>query len=216
MAQDDLIEAVESADPRRQKPVTITWDGMTGELTIDGESWGAIEWSPKREAWCIEDAEGECLRHKASIHGQAAAKDDAIALAQAMIRDGRMPSPEEAKRQHNERKQRERERRAKQPSEIRRREERDERDRLWGAEATAECEERDAEDETPLYELVIDTLDLTNQELWKSNSFAVLRARLITTTRAAIARLEYELHQTRGKNAETEKRLARPVRFSRC
>jgi hypothetical protein len=119
-----------SNDPRREKPISIRWDGMIGQLTIDGESWGAIEWSPKRGGFCIEDAEGRCLRHKASIRGQAVAKADAIALARAMIRDGRMPSPEEAKRQYDERRQRERKRRAKQPSEIRRREQREERDRL--------------------------------------------------------------------------------------
>jgi hypothetical protein len=199
-------------DPRRQKPVAIEWDGMTGRLIIDDEFWGAIEWSDKRKAFCIEDAEGQCLRHKASIRGQAAAKDEAIALAQAMILDGRMPSPEEAKRQHKEQVRIERERRAKQPAEIRRRELREERDRLWNAELVAESEGEDAEEETPLYELVIDTLDLSNQELWKSNSFAVLRARMITTIRAAIARLEYELHRyqsSRAEAPETERRLAR-------
>jgi hypothetical protein len=91
------------SDPRRSKPITILWDGTIGRLFIDDESWGAIEWSDRRQAWCIEDAEGRCLRHKGSIRGQATVKDAAIALAEAMIRDGRMPSPEQAKQEHRER-----------------------------------------------------------------------------------------------------------------
>jgi hypothetical protein len=73
----------------------IKWlrGGEIGQLMIDGEFWGAIEWSPKRNAWCIEDTEGKCLTHTDHIHGQAAAKDSAIELAKTMIRDGRMPSP---------------------------------------------------------------------------------------------------------------------------
>src|SRR5262245_13595398 len=112
---------------RRQRPVTIEWtrNGLIGRLLMDGENWGAVEWSEKRKAWCIEDAEGRCLSHHSHIHGQAIAKDEAITLAQAMIQDGRMPSPED----REDRLQRDRERRAKYPSEIRRREQREERDR---------------------------------------------------------------------------------------
>ena len=92
--------ASHSNDPRRHRPITIKWlrGGLIGQLLVGTEFWGAIEWSKKRNAWCIEDAEGRCLAHEASIHGQAAARDAAIKLAQAIIRDGRMPSPEEAKR----------------------------------------------------------------------------------------------------------------------
>jgi hypothetical protein len=50
----------------------------------------------KRQAWCIEDAAGECLRHLSSLQGTAPDKNAAVTLAEAMIRDGRMPSPEEA------------------------------------------------------------------------------------------------------------------------
>jgi hypothetical protein len=45
-------------------------------------------------------------------------------------------------------------------------------------------DERQAEAEEPLYELVLDTLDLTNPELWKSNSFARVRDRLIIELQA--------------------------------
>ena len=31
------------ADPRRHRPMTITWDGMIGRLWIDDEFWGAVD-----------------------------------------------------------------------------------------------------------------------------------------------------------------------------
>src|SRR5689334_21669362 len=88
-----------AADPRRSQSLSIEWtgDGLIGRIEIGGRLWCAVEWSEKRQAWCIEDAEGKCLRHAVSIHGQAAAKHDAVALAFEMIRDGRMPSAEKAK-----------------------------------------------------------------------------------------------------------------------
>jgi hypothetical protein len=182
--------ATSSADPRRQKPVTIRWRGLIGELFIDKESWGAIEWSGQRGAFCIEDAEGECLRHKDSIHGKAVAKEEAIALAEEMIRDGRMPAPEEASRLRKERLRQERERRAKQPSEIRRRQKRDERNLLWDIEHEAQRRDEKAR---PLYEAIAETLDFTDPELWRSNSFAALRDRLIVAVRYGIAKLEKEV-----------------------
>jgi len=89
-----MVETAKSADPRRHKPIKITWNGLIGTLTIDGEFWGAVEWSEKRQAWCIEDAEGRCLRHHAHIHAEDKGKASAVALAKAMIRDGRLPSPQ--------------------------------------------------------------------------------------------------------------------------
>jgi hypothetical protein len=177
-------------DPRRHKPIEIQWFGLMGRLLIDGESWGAVEWSDKRQAFCIEDAEGRCLSHHSHIHGADEDKAGAVALAEAMIRDGRMPTPEEARKARTERLKRDRERRAKQPSEIKRREARAEHDRLRSAYFQADWEERKAERDEPLYEVLADALDLTDPELWKSNSFARMRDRLIINVRAAIAELE--------------------------
>ena len=177
-------------DPRRLKPIEIQWFGLIGRLLIDGESWGAVEWSDKRQAFCIEDAEGRCLSHHSHIHGADKDKAGAVALAEAMIRDGRMPTPEEARKARTERLKRDRERRAKQPSEIKRREARAEHDRLRRAYFEADWEERKAERDEPLYEVLADALDLTDPELWKSNSFARLRDRLIINVRAAITELE--------------------------
>jgi hypothetical protein len=73
-------------------------------LTIAGQHWAAVEWSPSRRTWCIEDAAGHCLAHCEHIHGDHIDRPSAIALAKAMIRDGRMPTPEEAERQLRERK----------------------------------------------------------------------------------------------------------------
>jgi hypothetical protein len=199
-----------TGDPRRQKPIKIHWDGIAGHLTIgyltiDDESWGAVEWSPKRKAWCIQDAEGRCLSHHSHIHGEDKDKAGAIALAEAMVRDGRMPSPEDARSARKARLQRDRERRAKQPAEIRKRAERDETERLFREHCETENADGDAE---PLYEAIADTLDFNDPELWKSNSFARLRLRLIVNVRAAIADFEYSLRRP-WRDPETVERLAR-------
>jgi hypothetical protein len=158
-----------------------------GRLIIDGELWAAVEWSEKRQAWCIEDAEGRCLRHQAHIRGQAAAKDAAIALAEAMIRDGRMPLPQDARKQRQERLERQRNT----PSAKRRREQRREQQerlsRTWSAKYGAERQE---ELQQPLYQVIADAFDLTDPDLWKSNAFASLRQRLIVFLKAAIAKME--------------------------
>ena len=105
-------------DPRRAGSVVVSIrsDG-NGTLTVDGEMWGAVEWSEKHGVWCIEDAEGQCLNHTASIRGKAESREEAIAFAEQMIREGTMPSPEEARRLHRERLERQREQRDKQPAE---------------------------------------------------------------------------------------------------
>jgi alpha-D-ribose 1-methylphosphonate 5-triphosphate synthase subunit PhnG len=198
-------KASASDDPRRHKPIRIHSDGLIGRLLIDGETWGAVEWSEKRQAFCIEDAEGRCLSHYSHIHGEDKDKASAVALAEAMIRDGRMPTPEDAKTARQERLKRDRERRAKQPSEIKRREARAERHRLWLAYSEAGYRERQAERDEPLYEVLADALDLTDPDLWRSNSFARLRDRLISCVQAAIAELESDLsrHRTdRGKRVK--------------
>jgi hypothetical protein len=46
-------------DPRRQHPIKLRWQGAeTAHLCIDGELWSEVEWSDKRKAWCVQDAEG--------------------------------------------------------------------------------------------------------------------------------------------------------------
>jgi hypothetical protein len=64
---------------------------------------GRIEWSAQRRQWCIEDAAGRCLAHREHVHGEHIDQQTAIELAKAMIRDGRIPTPEEAERQLQER-----------------------------------------------------------------------------------------------------------------
>lgn len=186
----DSIDGAEmicvAGDPRRHQPIKVEWFGLIGRLLIDGMSWGAVEWSDKRQAWCIEDAEGRCLSHHSHIHGEDKDKDGAVTLAEAMIRDGRMPTPEEATKARNQRLKRDRERRAKQPAQMKKAE----RDRLFTASWEAERKEQHIEQDEPLYEAVADALDFTDPELWKSNSFARLRDRLIPTVQAAIAKLE--------------------------
>jgi hypothetical protein len=71
----------------------------TYHLTIDGELWSEVEWSRPRQRWCIQDAAGHCLLHVEHIVGQDRDVQTAIRLAKRMIVDGRMPTPEEARRQ---------------------------------------------------------------------------------------------------------------------
>jgi hypothetical protein len=68
------------------------------QLTIGGQLWAVVEWSPSRRTWCIEDAAGHCLAHCEHVHGEHIDQPTALALAKAMIRDGRVPTPEEAER----------------------------------------------------------------------------------------------------------------------
>src|ERR1700735_5647775 len=73
------------------------------ELRINGKLWACVEWSASRRGWCIQDASGRCLAHCDAIHGQDVDAQTAVKMAKAMIRDGRMPNPEEAQRQLEER-----------------------------------------------------------------------------------------------------------------
>jgi hypothetical protein len=77
----------------------------TYHLTIRGQMWSEVEWSPERRAWCVQDACGFCLAHCEHIHGEHVDARTALALAKAMIRDGRMPTPEDAARQLTARRQ---------------------------------------------------------------------------------------------------------------
>ena len=193
-------------DPRRQKPVTLSWrSDEVCQMYVDDELWGAVEWSEKRQAWCIEDAQGRCLSHKSHVHGSAVAKNEAVALAQAMIADGRMPTPEQAKQARKARL----EARHARPAEITRRQQREEADRLLHVHTDADFCEREA---APMWEVLDQALDLTDPELWKSNSFAALRPRLIIHLEAVIAHLEYEqAHMRRrwGELGEIAPRLAK-------
>jgi hypothetical protein len=74
----------------------------TYHLTINGELWSEVEWSPSRQRWCIQDAAGQCLAHAEHIVGQNPDPQEAIRIAKRMILDGRMPTPEEARRQLDE------------------------------------------------------------------------------------------------------------------
>src|SRR5260370_40401440 len=89
-----------------------------------------------------------------------------------MIRDGRMPSPERAKKAREERL----DRRRQQPAAQRRRAQRQEQRKAWNT----EWQKRRREDaEQPLYEMLSEVFDFADPELWKSNSFAAMRPRLI-------------------------------------
>jgi hypothetical protein len=177
-------------DARRAQRVKIKWskDGAAiGRLYVGGEFWGAVEWSEKRQAWCVEDAEGQCLRHAASIHGQESSKVKAVALAGEMIRDGRMPTPQQAVAVRAARLAKERARRA--PERARRAAEREREMQHFSLRCDLEFKDRQAQ---PLWEALHEVFDFTDPELWRSNSFAVLRPRLVIHFRAVAATLEHD------------------------
>jgi hypothetical protein len=88
-----------ATDPRRHGVIEVRFHtGLPSiyRLTIGNKLWASVEWSPSRRAWCIEDGVGLCLAHVEHIHGQDPDAQAAIQLAKRMIRNGRMPTPEEA------------------------------------------------------------------------------------------------------------------------
>jgi hypothetical protein len=91
-------------DPRRFYPIEVCHHGdHIIHLMIYGVMWSEVEWSPQRRAWCIQDASGHCLLHCESIVEQDDDEIVAIDTAKRMIRDGSMPTPEEAHAAHEER-----------------------------------------------------------------------------------------------------------------
>jgi hypothetical protein len=186
-----------TSDERRAQQVRIEWskDGAAiGRLYVGSEFWGAIEWSEQRQAWCVEDAEGACLSHVRSIRGQASSKAKAVTLAREMIRDGRLPTPQQAKAEHDARRAAQAERRARQPAVQARKRARDEERAQWRARWDLEADERRAQ---PLWEALHEVFDFADPELWRSNSFAVLRPRLVVHRRVVVAKLEEECRDYR-------------------
>ena len=102
-------------DPRRRAEITFNNDrnGPSDHkqfLYINGQMWAEVQWSPERKMWCIQDACGYCLSHIEHLHLQVPNdgtanpqmvgqldSTSAINKAKEMIRDGRMPSPEQAR-----------------------------------------------------------------------------------------------------------------------
>jgi hypothetical protein len=92
-------------DPRRHRVIETHFRGDPPcyRLTIDGQLWSEVEWSASRKAWCIQDAAGRCLTHLEHIHAQNIDAEAAIRLAKRMIRNGALPTPEDAEQQLQER-----------------------------------------------------------------------------------------------------------------
>jgi len=88
------------ADKRRYGVIEVRRiNAETYWLEINGVMWAEVEWSPSRQAWCVQDAAGHCLTHVEHIVGQNRDPQAAIRLAKRMIVSGEMPSPEKAHRQ---------------------------------------------------------------------------------------------------------------------
>jgi hypothetical protein len=87
-----------------------------------------------------------------------------------------------------------RDKRRQQPAEIRKREQRrQEKKQLSDLTSKAwHAEDEDGEAQ-PLYEALADAFDFADPELWRSNSFAALRPRLVLHVKAVVAKLDGEL-----------------------
>jgi hypothetical protein len=92
-----------STDKRRYGVIEVRQhNARTFHLTINRQLWSEVEWSAGRQTWCVQDAAGRCLAHCDHIVGTNIDQRTAIALAKAMIIDGRMPTPEEAEQRLRE------------------------------------------------------------------------------------------------------------------
>jgi len=102
-------KSTKMTDQRRYGVIEVRrLNAETYHLIIDGEMWSEVEWSRSRQAWCIQDAAGQCLTHVEHIVGQDRDVQTAVRLAKRMIVDGRMPAPEEAHQQLRQRLERDR------------------------------------------------------------------------------------------------------------
>jgi hypothetical protein len=98
-----------SVDKRRYGMIEVRRiNAETYWLEINGQMWSEVEWSPSRRAWCVQNAAGQCLTHVEHIVGQDRDPQAGIRLAKKMIVDSRMPTPEETRRQLEERQERDR------------------------------------------------------------------------------------------------------------
>jgi hypothetical protein len=76
-------------DRRRYGVIEVRrMNASTYWLEIAGTMWSEVEWSPSRQAWCVQDAAGQCLTHIEHIVGQDRDPQAAIRLAKRMIVDG--------------------------------------------------------------------------------------------------------------------------------
>jgi hypothetical protein len=106
----ELLSATEvKGDPRRRGEIVVKGQGSVKQfLYINDEMWAEVQWVPARRMWCIQDRCGYCHSHLEHKHAEVPndggmpdivgiRSDSAIEKAKEMIRDGSMPSPEEAK-----------------------------------------------------------------------------------------------------------------------
>lgn len=200
MAIEAEIQMSVDVDVRRSRPLEVTWneDGpLIGSIRIDGKLWASVEWSESRQAWCIEDAQGACLAHTDHIRGQEASQVAALALAKAMIADGRMPSPEDALAQRlaarRVRSQDPKNVRAREKAGARRFAQRQREAALSNTEMYARWADEAA---LPLWEAMAEAFDFSDPMLWRSNSFSSLRPRLVLYLRRVVAQLELQIEQT--------------------
>jgi hypothetical protein len=170
-------------------------------LKIDGELWCELEWSPKRLVWCIQDAEGRCLTHAESTHATAESMEAAIEVGKSMVRDGTIPTPELARRQL---KQRQAERRAKrdaQPSVAKKNAERKALFDEWRQINDQYGGDDFGPTQLPMLEAIFDALDVKDPDIWRSNSFSILREKLVAQAVTEVARFKMEINRTRQGRA---------------
>jgi hypothetical protein len=109
----------DTGDPRRRGEIKVTRRSDSKyDLYIDNVLWSEVEWGGKNKMWCIQDCCGYCLSHVEHVHSNVpndGTPDAAVALsaqlnattaletAKKMIRDGTLPSPEDARAEYQRR-----------------------------------------------------------------------------------------------------------------
>lgn len=104
---EDAKKFPSKGDERRQRDIRVdkAWNLQSARAMfyINEVLWAEIDYSAQRKAYCIQDATGYCLNHTKQIREEIggpnsmSAFDAAIERTKQMIRDGSMPTPEEAR-----------------------------------------------------------------------------------------------------------------------
>jgi len=106
------LETSSDGDARRRGEIKVhKLSDQRYKFQIDGVTWAEIDWHLGRKMWCIQDALGHCLSHVShqlldipndGMPGDHITKGvhldptTAIEKTKQMIRDGSMPTPEQA------------------------------------------------------------------------------------------------------------------------
>src|SRR5882672_2138783 len=98
------LEIAGDGDARRRGEIKVEGSDDRYCLYIEGVLWAELDYEYHKKVWCIQDCMGHCLEHTDHVHAEVPGGENcdhsaqiAIKKAKEMIRDGSMPTPEQAK-----------------------------------------------------------------------------------------------------------------------